>query len=77
VVQERALIEHPSAIWCIEPSVRPMCLPEPGRTPAEASPRYADNILSSRCQRCSEACRRCRSYCNLVVDALNDIGLPA
>ena len=75
--QERALIEHPSAIW-VHRTLRPAYVLAGARREARrAWLRCASSIRSSRCRRCSGACRRCRNPDrNLIVDALNDVGLP-
>ncbi|MGZ3281608.1 MAG: helix-turn-helix domain-containing protein [Xanthobacteraceae bacterium] len=76
--QERALIEHPSAIWVH----RTLC---PAYVLAGARLEARRSLAALRAQypqlTLSEVQRGMpplpESYCNLVVDALNDVGLPA
>ncbi|MGZ3350220.1 MAG: helix-turn-helix domain-containing protein [Xanthobacteraceae bacterium] len=76
--QERALIEHPSAIWVH----RTLC---PAYVLAGAGLEARRSLAALRAQypqlTLSEVQRGMpplpESYCNLVVDALNDVGLPA
>ena len=76
--QERALIEHPSAIWVH----RTLC---PAYVLAGARQEARRSLAALRGQypalTLSEVQRGMpplpESYCNLVVDALNDVGLPA
>ena len=76
--QERALIEHPSAIW-VHRTLCPAYVlsgakAEARRSLAALRGRYPELTLSE-VQRGMPPLPE--SYCNLVVDALNDVGLPA
>ncbi len=76
--QERALIEHPSAIW-VHRTLCPAYVlsgakAEARRSLAALRGQYPELTLSE-VQRGMPPLPE--SYCNLVVDALNDVGLPA
>ena len=76
--QERALIEHPSAIW-VHRTLCPAYVlagarPEARRSLAALREQYPQLTLSEVQQGMPPLPE---SYRNLVVDALNDVGLPA
>jgi len=76
--QERALIEHPSAIWVHRTLCPALMLAgarqEARRSLAALREQYPELTLSE-VQRGMPPLPE--SYCNLVVDALHDVGLPA
>jgi AraC-like DNA-binding protein/tetratricopeptide (TPR) repeat protein len=76
--QERALIEHPSAVW-VHRTLCPAFMlagarQEAGRSLAALREQYPQLTLSE-VQRGMPPLPE--SYCNLVVDVLEDVGLPA